>query len=183
MIGDSLAGKTSIVSQYCKHSFTDEDCATVGAYFVTKVVPTSGCTMCVHIWDTAGQERYRSLIPMYLRGAAAAILVIDGSNASSYDSIQPWYDTLADNRSQGCLVYLVVNKSDLEREVSMACVKEWADAAGVPVFETTAKEYSSIEPVFQRIAEDLSSKIQDVDDFGNATRRKLELKSEKKNCC
>lgn len=183
MVGDSLAGKTSIVSQYCKHSFTDEDCATVGAYFVTKVVPTTGCTMCVHIWDTAGQERYRSLIPMYLRGAAAAILVIDGSVANSYDSIQPWYDTLADIRSQGCLVYLVVNKSDLEQAVSITRVHEWADAAGVPVFETTAKEYSSVEPVFLNIAQDLSDKIQEVDDFGNATRKKLELKSERRRCC
>lgn len=184
MVGDSLAGKTSIVSQYCKHSFSDEDCATVGAYFVTKVVPTSGCTMCVHIWDTAGQERYRSLIPMYLRGAAAAVLVIDGSNANSYDSIQPWYETLADIRAQGCLVYLVVNKSDLGQAVSMTRVNEWASSAGVLVFETTAKEYSSVEPVFHRIAQDLSEKIQEVDDFGiTATRRRLELKSEKRKCC
>merc|ERR1719473_967517 len=29
------------------------------------------------IWDTAGQEKYRSLAPMYYRGAAAAIIVYD----------------------------------------------------------------------------------------------------------
>lgn len=185
MVGDSLAGKTSIVSQFCKHTFADDDCATVGAYFVTKVVPTNGCTMCVHIWDTAGQERYRSLIPMYLRGAGAAIMVIDGSSASSYDSIQPWYDTLVDLREQGCLIYLIVNKSDLETMVPMGRVREWANETGVPVFQATAKEYSSVEPIFQRIAQDLSDKIQEADEFGDAAaiRRKLELSSENKKCC
>lgn len=33
------------------------------------------------IWDTAGQERYHSLAPMYYRGAAAAIIVYDITNA------------------------------------------------------------------------------------------------------
>jgi GTPase SAR1 family protein len=31
----------------------------------------------VEIWDTAGQERYRSLAPMYYRGAQAAVVVFD----------------------------------------------------------------------------------------------------------
>jgi small GTP-binding protein len=34
-------------------------------------------TVKFEIWDTAGQERYRSLAPMYYRGAAAAIVVYD----------------------------------------------------------------------------------------------------------
>ena len=29
------------------------------------------------IWDTAGQERYRSLAPVYYRGAQAAVVVYD----------------------------------------------------------------------------------------------------------
>jgi GTPase SAR1 family protein len=29
------------------------------------------------VWDTAGQERYNSLIPLYYRGARAALVVYD----------------------------------------------------------------------------------------------------------
>lgn len=29
------------------------------------------------IWDTVGQERYHSIVPMYYRGAATAIIVYD----------------------------------------------------------------------------------------------------------
>jgi Ras-related protein Rab-6A len=31
----------------------------------------------LQLWDTAGQERFRSLIPNYLREAAAAVVVYD----------------------------------------------------------------------------------------------------------
>ena len=40
-------------------------------------------TVKFEIWDTAGQERYHSLAPMYYRGAAAAIVVYDITNAVS----------------------------------------------------------------------------------------------------
>jgi len=40
-------------------------------------------TVKFEIWDTAGQERYHSLTPMYYRGAAAAIVVYDITNAVS----------------------------------------------------------------------------------------------------
>lgn len=35
------------------------------------------------IWDTAGQERYRSLTPMYYRGASSAIIVYDITNKAN----------------------------------------------------------------------------------------------------
>ena len=42
------------------------------------------------IWDTAGQERYRSLAPMYYRGAAAAIVVYDITNKWSFEGMDRW---------------------------------------------------------------------------------------------
>ena len=42
-------------------------------------------TVRFQLWDTAGQERYRSLAPMYYRGASAAIVVYDITNLDSLD--------------------------------------------------------------------------------------------------
>ena len=53
---------------------------TIGAAFLTQTVALDDATVKFEIWDTAGQERYRSLAPMYYRGASAAIVVYDITN-------------------------------------------------------------------------------------------------------
>eukprot|EP00635_Sarcinochrysidales_sp_CCMP3193_P006631 CAMPEP_0118919376 /NCGR_PEP_ID=MMETSP1166-20130328/18523_1 /TAXON_ID=1104430 /ORGANISM="Chrysoreinhardia sp, Strain CCMP3193" /LENGTH=78 /DNA_ID=CAMNT_0006859901 /DNA_START=110 /DNA_END=341 /DNA_ORIENTATION=+ len=69
------------------------------AAFLTQSVPLESATVKFEIWDTAGQgmspriiaadlataERYRSLAPMYYRGAAAAIVVYDITNKESFN--------------------------------------------------------------------------------------------------
>lgn len=52
----------------------------VAAFLTQTVSLDEGLTVKFEIWDTAGQERYRSLAPMYYRGAAAAIVVYDVTN-------------------------------------------------------------------------------------------------------
>jgi len=42
----------------------------------------------LQIWDTAGQERFRSLAPMYYRGASAALLVYDLTSAQSFGKVK-----------------------------------------------------------------------------------------------
>lgn len=49
----------------------------ISASFLTKCIDCDGKQMMFQIWDTAGQERYRSLVPMYLRNADAAVIVYD----------------------------------------------------------------------------------------------------------
>ena len=36
------------------------------------------------MWDTAGQERFRAMVPMYYRGAAAALIIIDCTQKYHY---------------------------------------------------------------------------------------------------
>lgn len=51
---------------------------------MSKVIELDGQTVKVQIWDTAGQEKYKSLAPMYYRGAAAAIVVYDITRRERY---------------------------------------------------------------------------------------------------
>lgn len=48
----------------------------------------------LQIWDTAGQERFRSMAPMYYRGAAAALLVYDITRADTFADIEGWIQEL-----------------------------------------------------------------------------------------
>ena len=51
-------------------------------------------TVKFEIWDTAGQERYHSLAPMYYRGAQAAIVVYDITNADTFTRAKSWVGEL-----------------------------------------------------------------------------------------
>lgn len=44
---------------------------------MTQVMHLRDASLRFEIWDTAGQERYHSVIPLYYRGAHAALLVYD----------------------------------------------------------------------------------------------------------
>ncbi|KNZ54886.1 hypothetical protein VP01_2823g4 [Puccinia sorghi] len=85
-------GKTSIVHRYTTGSFSYSLTSTIGASFCTKKLSVDGCKVRLQIWDTAGQERFRSMAPMYYRGANAAILVYDITNMESFFDIQNWLD-------------------------------------------------------------------------------------------
>lgn len=66
----------------------------VKAAFLTQTVALDDATVKFEIWDTAGQERYRSLAPMYYRGAAAAIIVYDITNPDSFAGAKSWVKEL-----------------------------------------------------------------------------------------
>ena len=76
----------------------DMNCNFVAA-FLTQTIslddPTAGqCTVKFEIWDTAGQERYRSLAPMYYRGASAAVIVFDITRKDSFAGAKSWVKEL-----------------------------------------------------------------------------------------
>ena len=49
--------------------------------------------------DTAGQERYASLAPLYYRGASAACVAYDITNAESFQKAKHWVSELQKNAS------------------------------------------------------------------------------------
>ncbi len=55
--------------------------------------------MSVALRDTAGQERYASLAPLYYRGASAACVVYDITNAESFQKAKHWVSELQKNAS------------------------------------------------------------------------------------
>jgi len=46
----------------------------------------------MHIWDTGGEEKFRSMAPLYYKGANAAIIVYDIKNQTTFESISYWLE-------------------------------------------------------------------------------------------
>jgi small GTP-binding protein len=155
IVGDISVGKTSILTQFNTNTFNPTTEGTVGAVFLAKLVRTSVGPTTLYLWDTAGQERYRSLIPMYSRGASAALLVIDSTSLSSYESKDTWHKLLVDHCPGNVKIYVVVSKSDLVAQIPLDELRQWAESKSFPFFVTSAHDYDSVEPVFTRVAEDM----------------------------
>lgn len=84
VLGDSGAGKTSVILRYAKECFQPRYSTTIGASVIIKTLPEYN-NASLKIWDTAGQERYRSLVPMCCHGADAILIIFD-LNANFYPS-------------------------------------------------------------------------------------------------
>ncbi|KAF9045984.1 ras-domain-containing protein [Hymenopellis radicata] len=116
IMGNSGVGKTSLLQRYTQNKFDPKNTtSTSGAFFVTKKVVVNGLKVRLQLWDTAGQERFRSMAPMYYRGANAALLLYDITNASTFNDIRGWLEELKKNCSPELIIYIVGSKADLYR--------------------------------------------------------------------
>ena len=87
IIGDTDVGKTSLSTRYCHGEFPQNSTPTIGASFLQRRVMTDNIEVSVQIWDTAGQERFRSMAPMYYRGAKAAVIVFDVTVDGGFEKV------------------------------------------------------------------------------------------------
>ncbi|KAF8913727.1 P-loop containing nucleoside triphosphate hydrolase protein [Gymnopilus junonius] len=116
IMGNSGVGKTSLLYRYTQNKFDPKNTtSTSGAFFVTKKVYVNGLKVRLQLWDTAGQERFRSMAPMYYRGANAALLLYDITNASTFEDIRGWLEELKKNCPPELIIYIVGSKADLYR--------------------------------------------------------------------
>ena len=171
LLGDMAVGKTSIVLQICKGKFVPGVGSTIGVSYVAKVFESTQGKIELRIWDTAGQEAFRSVIPSYLRGSDACILVASVVDAASVDHLADWYSFLREHHQDYKVVYVVLNKIDLMGdEALLRRAREWCEAQELPWFETTAIQYATLNPLIQRMVEDLydSSKVSEsvMTEFG-----------------
>ena len=157
IVGDLAVGKTSILNQFDKQTFDENVENTIGAAFVNRYVDTSYGPVNLRIWDTAGQERYKSLIPMYARDAAAAIVVVDITNPGSYESLEMWVDTVKEHALPRCKIYIAANKMDLELKIPLDRLEMWSNQRSYPLFKTCASVYETVEPLFMKVAEEMGT--------------------------
>merc|ERR1712136_592520 len=131
--------------------------------------------------DTAGQERYRSLAPMYYRGAAAAVVVYDITNKDSYAGAKSWVKELQRRGDPNVVIALAGNKADNDanRAVETEEVQQYASENGIIFFETSAKTAQNVRELFVDIANKLPKSTQ-VDEQPSFPLNEAE---EKKNGC
>ena len=157
LLGESAVGKSSLVLRFVRGQFFEYQESTIGAAFLTQTVPLGDSVVKFEIWDTAGQERYKSLAPMYYRGAAAAIVVYDITNYDSFLRAKQWVKELQRQGNTNIVIALTGNKQDLEdkRKVDPSEAQAYSDDNGILFKETSAKTSHNVGELFVDIAKKL----------------------------
>ena len=197
VLGRQAVGKSSVVLRFTKNEFHLSSISTIGASFSTKKLKFNHKGQLVgedskskeksraklQIWDTAGQERFRSMAPMYYRGADAAIIMYDITDLDSFKEVDTWIKELGHTVHCGKIdITIVGNKSDLsnERQVSFEMGKQFADERNANFIETSAKDNNGIDGLFESLSLRLIDTIKNDDDDDNNDEETVDLSCEEK---
>ena len=153
LLGDTSVGKSCLVVRFCRGDFYDYQEPTIGAAFLTQaVVLPDATTVRFELWDTAGQERYRSLAPMYYRGASAAVVVFDVTNRDSFDGAKSWVKELQRRGDPNVVIALAGNKADIKgRAVEAEEARDYAAQHDLIYMDTSAKSNLNVKELFAAI--------------------------------
>jgi len=152
-LGDMYVGKTSLCRQFVSQTFEPNSEPTIRIAFQSKNLNFNGEKVTLRIWDTAGQEKYRSLAPIYYKGADVAIIVYDVTNEQSFQTLKFWIEQLKENTSidEKLCIAVAGNKADSsekDRKVPTAMGQEIASLNGALFSETSARTGENVNELF-----------------------------------
>lgn len=134
----------------------------MGCDFLTTKVDSgessNGGIVNLQIWDTAGQERFNSIGFSFYRGADAAILVYDITNAETFQHLSRWLAAFIENcHVHNPIIMVVGNKTDKAdyRVISSRQAQEFIEKNNIKqdsCIETSAKDDEGIKDLFKQVA-------------------------------
>jgi small GTP-binding protein len=152
VVGDANVGKTSIINYISQQNNASVQ-PTVGSNNIQIVRAPEGRSVTLDMWDTAGSERYRSLMPMYLRGAKVALFVFALDQPETLKEIAETWAEFLDRTAPDAIRILVGNKADLVDDPDDAEIEECSTTiAAQTYFATSAVTGLGIDDLFDAVA-------------------------------
>jgi small GTP-binding protein len=158
MLGQSFAGKTSLLYRFVTDNFSGNYMNTVGVDLKTVTLQIQDNTLArVNIWDTTGQEKFRSLTKAYFRNCQGAVAVFDltvKDTLYSLEAVIREFRNLCPQEASENVV-LVGNKVDLaetHRQVTVDEALEFSKRMGLlGYFETSASQNQNVDNFFYTV--------------------------------
>ena len=188
IIGESLVGKTALITRYTNNSFSGTYLTTVGIDFQTKLININDKTIKVELWDTAGQERFRNIAKNYFQSSDGFLIVYDITSKDSFEKLSFWNEQVNLNAPEKTKYIIVGNKKDLEekREVKTEEGANFAKENNVQFYETSAKDGTNVNEVFELLAKEIvadTERLQAKNKRSSQILKKRNTVVEKKSCC
>lgn len=187
LLGDSSVGKTSFINRFFNNEYNENELSTLGIDFQYQILKKDNSIIKLLVWDTVGQEKFRAIPSKFYRNCDGILLFFDLEKPDSFNNISKWIQDINDNNNEtNCILYLLGNKIDLSRKISLEQANLKAKELNVKYFEISCKLNINIyDPVLEMINEILNKNI-------NTSHKKLtknlSLNSEnhvktKEGCC
>ena len=195
IIGDSGVGKSSLLKRAVQNRFDESYQATIGFEFLLMHYKINELKFKLQIWDTCGQEMYRSLVQGFYRNTSLAIIVYDVNNPKSFEGLEVWLKDLRQQTEQEIPIFIVGNKSDMEKKVSTEDAKIFSTSNRTKYFaECSARSGYNVKEIFNEAAKQLYESYKKYQSKNKApanNRLKLDKKEDdnnkdntkKKKCC
>jgi len=157
-LGSMSVGKSCLCARFGGFTFPKDSRSTIGATFMTSKVGTETDGQCIvklEIWDTAGQEKFKSLTPMYYRGAHGVFIVYDVTNRNTYDEAKEYVSTVRAKAEKPELVSILLlgNKVDLigsdDNYVHSDEAKKFCEENDICFFEVSAQSGYNLGPAIK----------------------------------
>ena len=184
IIGDKTVGKSCIINQFIEKQFVNEYIPTIGSDKIMKEIEIEGKILNLEIWDTVGQEQYSAVNKIFIKNAQIALIVYDITNRKSFENLNNWYNLIFEiNKDSNVIVGVTANKTDLyeNQVVDSEEGKNFADEKKISFFETSAKDYESIENVFIQLSKFYINKVQKIVEEEIERRNSMGLIKDDKN--
>lgn len=172
LMGDSCAGKTSLVTRYIKNEFFDDHFPTLGESVYKRAFEEGKEKMTLVILDTAGVEDYGGVAKVTIRDSSAVIFLSAFDNEDSLTNIdEKWWGIITDTISEGSFKpYFVANKSDLpedEHEWEFQRLEELAQKHNGQAFRASAKSGEGVNDIFKAVADNIFAAMKDPNGVGS----------------
>ena len=166
IMGDTKAGKTSIVNRYTSNEFTEEYTPSIGTKVSRKNVEISdpsgvlqGLNVNLMIWDLLGSRDHAMLLRTYYAGAEGGIIVTDASKEVTKDHIEFWVNNFKAVVPERAPIIIAINKVDSidpeKKKVGIRSVREICRDLNVSHIEVSAMTGESIDVLFYTISENM----------------------------
>jgi Ras-related protein Rab-4B len=170
IIGDSFAGKSSLLQQFVNGKVNQTAKQTVGVEYGSRTcaissesAPTGTHIAKLQIWDTAGQDKFRSVTRSYYRGSVGCLCVFSLTDRASFEHLEQWLHDARSQASEGVCIVIVGNKLDAAspapsageaddgRRVSLIEASQFALAHGCPYVEVSARTGEGVDGAFYKM--------------------------------
>lgn len=162
LIGDFSVGKTSLIRRFVDRQFSDRYLSTVGVKISRKIVNVELkeradlVQLQLLIWDIEGNTKFKKIVPSYLQGAKAAIIVADVTRKETIANLEKHIELFLSINPQKTNIIIAFNKSDLIETDTLITILEKNKFASeeriVSSYGTSAKTGENVDRMFEELA-------------------------------